>query len=188
VTANASPWRPEFLSALELFARLSEAMRARGLPRPILVGGGAAEYYSASALMTGDIDVTTPVQEELEEEAQRLGFVRPSGAGKSLRGWIHPDLGFGFEVVASSPMDGSVDAAHLVLVDDVVDGASFALISVEDLIADRMGQFASGTAPEMLFQARKLLELHPDADRGYLERRIRCESRGDYGIEDVETR
>jgi hypothetical protein len=101
----ASPWRPEFLKALELLARVSEAMHRRGPPRPILVGGGAAEYWSASALMTGDIDVATPVQQELEEEVLRFGFIRPSGAGKSLRGWIHPELGLGLEVVASTPME-----------------------------------------------------------------------------------
>jgi hypothetical protein len=34
----ALPWRPEFLAALRLLARVSEAMAARGLPRPVLVG------------------------------------------------------------------------------------------------------------------------------------------------------
>jgi hypothetical protein len=47
------PWRPEFLAALRLLARVSEAMAARGLPRPVLVGGGAVEFYTGSALMTG---------------------------------------------------------------------------------------------------------------------------------------
>jgi hypothetical protein len=59
------------------------------------------------------------------------------------------------------------------------------LISVEDLIADRMGQYGSGTAPDRLEQARTLLSLHPDADMAYLERRIREESMGEYGVEDL---
>jgi hypothetical protein len=54
------------------------------------------------------------------------------------------------------------------------------------MIADRMGQYASGTAPEMREQAQILLRLYPDADRAYLERRIREETLGDHGIEDVE--
>jgi hypothetical protein len=137
--AGPEPWRREFLEALELLARAREALHARGLPRPVLVGGGAAEYYSASTLMTGDIDVTSPVQSELEEELQHLGFRRPAGAGRSLRGWVHPQLGLGFEVVASSPMGGSADPLRLVLVEELVEGAGFAIISVEDLIADRMG-------------------------------------------------
>ncbi|MGZ8306231.1 MAG: hypothetical protein ACXWU6_06495, partial [Allosphingosinicella sp.] len=115
------PWREEFLAALRLLARASERLSERGLPRPVLVGGGAVEFYSGSALMTGDIDVTTPVQPELEEELRRLGFVRPSGAGVSLRGWIHPTLGLGFEIVGSSPMGGGIDPARLRLVAPVAE-------------------------------------------------------------------
>jgi len=180
------PWRPEFLDAVRLLARLSDAMDGRGLPRPVLVGGAAVEFYSGSAVMTGDIDVTSPVQPELEEELQRLGFVRPSGRGRSLRGWVHPDLGFGFEVVGSSPMGGGIDPARLRLIAPVGETALFRIISVEDLIADRMGQFASGSAPEMLGQARTLLSLYPDLDRVYLEDRIRQETFGDYGADEVE--
>jgi hypothetical protein len=69
------PWRPEFLAAVRLLARVSEAIAARGLPRPVLVAGGAVKFYTGSALMTGDIAVTSPVQPELEEELQRHGFV-----------------------------------------------------------------------------------------------------------------
>jgi hypothetical protein len=178
-----SPYRPEFEAALRLFAQVSEGMAARGLMRPVLVGGAAAEYYSGSSLMTGDFDVCTPSQPELEIEFQRHGFVRPSGSGKLLRGWIHPDLKLGFEVVASVPMDGNVDRDHIILVENVADGAGFAIIAVEDLIADRMGQYASGTARDRLDQARQLFTLHPDVDLDYLERRIRVETIGDYGID-----
>ena len=131
-----------------------------------------------------DSDLCTPRQEQFEEIMRRHGFVRPSGPGKAIRGWVHPELALGFEVVASVPMDGSVDRDHILLLEDFGE-RGFAIISVEDLIADRMGQYASGSAPEMLGQARALLALHPDADMDYLDRRIRQESMGDYGIEDL---
>jgi len=35
-------------------------MVKRGLPRPILVGGAAVEYYSAGTVATGDFDPCTP--------------------------------------------------------------------------------------------------------------------------------
>ncbi len=54
------------------------------------------------------------------------------------------------------------------------------------MIADRMGQYASGSAPDMRRQAAALLALYPDLDRDYLERRIREETCGDHGIEDIE--
>ncbi len=161
-------------------------MAARDLSRPVLVGGGAVEYYSGSAMMTGDIDLTTPVQPELEQEMQRLGFFKPSGPGKSTRGWVHPDLALGFEIVAEVPMDGTVDAAHIRLVRPIGETGRFRVISVEDLIADRMGQYASGTARDRIDQARDLLTLNPGVDMAYLERRIREESFGDYGIEDIQ--
>lgn len=180
-----SSYRPEFEAALRLLARISDAMAARGLSRPILVGGAAAEFYSISALTTGDFDLCAIGQSELEEEMQQAGFVRPSGAGQSLRGWVHPDLMLGFEIVANIPMDGNVDAAHIRLVRPIGETALFRIISVEDLIADRVGQYASGTARDRLDQARLLFALHPDADMAYLERRIREESMGDYGVEDL---
>ena len=71
------------------------------------------------------------------------------------------------------------------LVDGFAPDASFAIVAVEDLIADRMGQYASGTAPAMREQARALLRLHPDADIGYLEKRIRFETAGEFGADDV---
>lgn len=178
-------YRPEFEAALRLLAQASEALVLRGLPRPILVGGAAAELYSTSAVMTGDVDLCTPVQVELEEEFEKLGFVKPAGAGKSLRGWMHPELALGFEVVADTPMDGTVDPARLRLVRPAGEAGLFRVIPVEDPIADRVGQFASGTAPDRLRQAQILFALHPDADLAYLERRIREESAGEYGVEDI---
>ena len=116
---------------------------------------------------------------------QHHGFVRPSGAGAMLKGWIHPDQKLGFEIVADVPMDGNVDQAHIRLVQPIGETALFRVISVEDLIADRMGQYASGTARDRIDQARLLLQLHPDADLAYLNRRIHEESGGDYGIDDI---
>lgn len=149
----------------------------------MLVGGAAAEYYSGSALMTGDVDVTSPAQPELEEELQKAGFIRPSGAGRALRGWVHPDLGLGLEIVANSPMGGAAESSRFRLVRPIGATELFRVISVEDLIADRVGQFTSGTAREMLVQARILYGLYRDLDRDYLEARIRDETAGEYGIE-----
>ena len=79
-------------------------------------------------------------------------------------------------------MDGNVDRDHILLVEDVAPGLSFAIIAVEDLIADRMGQYASGMARDRLDQARLLYRLNPDVDAVYLDRRIREESFGDHGM------
>lgn len=151
----------------------------------MLVGGAAVELYSSSAVNTGDFDIVTPRQQWFEEILQRQGFVKPAGPGMATRGWIHPDLKLGFEIVSSSLLDGLADRERILFLDFGTEGRA-AIISVEDIIADRMGQFASGAAPEMWKQARSLLILHSDLDRAYLDRRIREETGGDYGIADIE--
>jgi hypothetical protein len=67
-------------------------------------------------------------------------------------------------------LPGIVDATHIRLIQPIGESALFRVIAVEDLIAGRMAQYASGTAPDRLEQARLLLALHPDADLDYLER------------------
>jgi hypothetical protein len=74
---------------------------------------------------------------------------------------------------------------ELPLIDNFSTEGAFAIVSVEDLIADRIGQYASGTARDRKDQARDLFALNPDVDLVYLERRIREESFGDYGIDDI---
>jgi hypothetical protein len=177
-----SAYRPQFEAALRLFARVSETMKARGFDAPILVGGAAVEIYSLSAISTGDFDISTGRQAEFEEELQKVGFVRPSGPGIATRGWIHPDLQLGFEVVSGSLLDGMADRERVRLLDLVGDGTA-SIISLEDMIADRMGQYASGTAREMLQQAKTMFTLYPDADLDYMEQRIRYETAGEYGVE-----
>lgn len=177
-------YRPEFEAALRMFAKASTLMVAAGFEAPILVGGGAVEFFSASALMTGDFDISTARQEVFEKALRDLGFIKPSGRGVATRGWIHPDLALGFEVVSSALLDGLADRDRVVLVDFGGDGFA-KIIAVEDIVADRMGQYASGTAPEMLEQAKRLLTLHDNVDRAYLDRRVREETVGDYGIDDI---
>jgi hypothetical protein len=185
MTNDTAPWRPELVAGLRLLARISEALHRRGLPRPILVGGAAVEYYSASALMTGDIDLASPVQPEVEEELLAHGFSRPAGPGHTPFGWLHPELKLGIEIVASTPLGGAVDSDRIQLVRPIGETAVFRILPVEDMIADRMGQYASGAAPDMGGQAAVLFALYPDLDRAYLERRIRDESCGDYGLDDI---
>jgi hypothetical protein len=180
-------FRPEFEQALQLFASVSETVERRGLAPPVLVGGAAVELYTASAVATGDFDLVTASQDAVEAALRDHGFVKPSGPGALTRGWIHPELGLGFEIVGSALLDGRAEREKVRLI-AVDEARHFAVISVEDLIADRMGQFASGTAPEFLEQARSLFDLYRDADLAYMDRRVREETDGGYGIQDLEDR
>lgn len=177
-----SVYRPEFEAALATFAKVSEAMVRDGYERPVLVGGAAVELYTNSAINTGDFDIITGSQQDFEQHLQSAGFIRPSGPGMATRGWIHPDLQLGFEVVGSTLLDGEADRERVRLIHVGTEGPA-AVISLEDMIADRMGQYASGTARAMLRQARTLFDLYPDADLAYMEDRIRFETAGEYGVD-----
>lgn len=142
-------YRPQFEAALRLLARVSADVDGAGYRPPILVGGGAVEIYTGGAITTGDFDLSCGRQDILEDAMQKRGFIRPSGPGKATRGWIHPKLALGFEVVSDTLLDGLADRAMVRIVEVGEDGA-VAVIAPEDIIADRMGQFGSGTAPEML--------------------------------------
>jgi len=114
------------------------------------------------------------------------GFIRPFGDRQVTRGWIHPDLRLGFEIVGRTLLDGKADRDRVQLI-EVQDGEHFLVIAVEDLIADRMGQYHSGSAPDMLGQARTLFSLYQDADLMYLERRIREETSNEYGLSELQS-
>jgi hypothetical protein len=70
------------------------------------------------------------------------------------------------------------------------DTGSLVVISVEDAIADRMGQYASHEASngEMLGQAVTMLRIATEIDRDYLDKRIRVETLNSYGLEFLEER
>jgi len=176
-----SPWRPEFVAGLELLARVSSEMVRRGYGRPVLVGGAAVEIYSGGVVATGDFDIVVARDDALEQIFIETGFERPRGAGVATRGWVYRDLRLGFEIVDTILLEGAADR-NRVRTFYVSDDDAFEIISVEDLIADRMGQYASGTALDMLEQARTLFDLSSDIDLDYLERRIREETLNDHGI------
>lgn len=180
-----SGYRPEFEAGLRLLARVSRDMDEAGHRPPVLVGGAAVELYTAGAVATGDFDLCCGRQDVLEETMQRHGFVRPSGAGKATRGWIHPALRLGFECVTDTLLDGMADRDMVQMIELGEDG-SLAVIAPEDMIADRMGQYASGSAPEMLGQALALFKICEGLDMDYMERRIAYETAGEYGVQDLQ--
>ena len=91
----------------------------------------------------------------------------------------------GFEVVGSRLLDG-LGNGDLVRIVEIESHGSIAVIAIEDLIADRMGQYASGSAHEMLGQARALFRLSKNLDLHYMAYRIGTETAQTYGIQDLE--
>ena len=148
-----SPYRREFMDALLLILEAIEDIVAAGHPRPILVGGAAVELWPGSEVVSGDFDFVTREGTAFEEALLERGFIRPSGPGVLTRGVHHPILQCGVEVVGNAPFDGRVSASNLRIL--IFRTGNLRLVSAEDVIADRMGQFASDPTSrrDMLQQA-----------------------------------
>jgi hypothetical protein len=181
-------YRPEFLEALKLLAEAFGEVVAAGYPRPVLVGGAVVEFYTGGAVVSGDFDVVTEAQRELEEALLRRGFQRPSAPGVLRRGVLHPALQIGVEVVSGALFDGAADETRVQLVPFT--SGEVAIPPVEDMIADRIGQFCANPAGhgEMLEQAIILYQiaissLESGLDREYLDLRIRQDTSGTYGLQ-----
>ncbi|HEX7855137.1 MAG TPA: hypothetical protein VF503_15725 [Sphingobium sp.] len=69
-------------------------------------------------------------------------------------------------MVGSRLLEGLADRNSIQIIEVGKHGA-IAVISVEVLIADRMGQFASGSVDEMLDQAKALFKLSRGLDYAY---------------------
>jgi hypothetical protein len=179
-------FRPQFIEAMALLARACDEFSAKGYPRPIVVGGAAVEFYTGGAIMSGDVDFFTDWQREFENVLITLGFRREDRSGRLLRGLYHPELDIGVEVVSGEFFDGNADRTKVQLV-EIRDGHEIPFAPIEDMIADRLGQFTSGTGggEEMRQQAIALYRLAEEPDEEYLDRRIREDTCGTLGLADL---
>src|SRR5690242_17685839 len=60
---------------IEIVSIVTEALKPYEI-KPILVGGGAVEFYSRGGYTTGDIDMVAPGGRELAETMRALGFLK----------------------------------------------------------------------------------------------------------------
>ena len=84
------------------------------MPKPVLVGGAAAEFYSAGAITTGDYDLVTQDQAEVEAALMALGFEKPRDG---TRGLHHCEANVGVEIVGSELLDGHADRTRILEVE-----------------------------------------------------------------------
>lgn len=176
-------YRPQFSEALGSLAHAIHSLIEEGYPAPILVGGGAVEFYTGGAIVSGDFDVVTPFQRELERALVLNGFERPNEPEILLGGVVNRQLKIAVQVVSGALMDGKADPDKVKLIEFDEKG-EFAIIPVEDLIADRMAQ-AYSVRPireDMLFQSVILYRLAEEVDEAYLDKRICEETYGDANL------
>ena len=137
------------------------------------------ELWTTGRYVSGDFDLVGVDPRPMEEALIKRGFRREDRRGHLRRGLYHPTLDIGVEFVSGRLFDGNADPNHLRL---VTIGQDFRVlvIPVEDVIADRLGQYASHprSSKAMLMQAVQAWLLAPEVDRDYLDQRIRTETAG----------
>lgn len=169
--------RTFFRDALIVLADASRRLEEAGVARPVLVGGAAVEFYTASHFVSGDFDIVIPSQAKLEAVLREMGFETPRDG---TRGLHHYAKNIGVEVVGSRLLDGAGSMDHIFQI-EFEPGFRVDFIGVEDLIADRVAQ-ADATSrldQERLAQAIVLFKMLADkVDRPYLCKQIREQAPG----------
>ena len=130
---------------------LTRRLSAHGI-EPILVGGGALEFYTAGGYATKDVDLALPVAPEVDAAFAALGFE------KEGRYWFHPEFDLLFEAPAPAGLPGE-DAPRTEV---EIDGLRVVIIGIEDLLIDRLRAWVHWNSDEDGRWTRRLALLYPD--------------------------
>lgn len=114
-------------------ATLSERLRNDGI-EPILVGGGALEFYTEGGNATKDMDLALPACAEVDAAFADLGFE------KHGRYWLNNKLDLLFEAPAPAGPPGETAPRTVVQIDDLI----VTIIGIEDLLMDRLRAWVHG--------------------------------------------
>jgi hypothetical protein len=150
---------------------------------PVLVGGGAVAVQTQGAFMSGDFDLYAPRDAELEAALLKAGFVREERLGHMTGGFYHPEYPeYGVEAISGQLFDGRSDTSRLIRV-PLSNTKGIVIPSFEDMIADRLGQFAASNGRDRtrLAQAQLLFRLAEEPNLHYLQTRI-AEEGGDFNL------
>lgn len=119
---------------------------------PILVGGGALEFYTAGGYATKDMDLALPAASEVDDAFAALGFE------KEGRYWYQAELDLLFEAPAPAGLPGE-DAPRT---EAEIDGLRVVIIGIEDLLIDRLRAWVRWNSDEDGRWTRRLALLYPD--------------------------
>lgn len=130
---------------------VTRALESDGVAAPILVGGGAVDFYTLGGCATQDIDVVIAARDKLDAVLRELGFSKERGQ----RHWYSPDS----DVAIEAPDDtlaGSLERVAVVDVDDL----QVQVIGIEDLIMDRLRDYVHWQSISDGEWAGRLIALH----------------------------
>lgn len=142
---------------------LAKALAPHGI-EPILVGGGALEFYTAGGYATSDVDLALPACPEVDAVFADMGFT------KEGRYWVREDLDLLFEAPAPAGLPGE----NAPRTDIEIEGLRIVVIGIEDLLLDRLRGWVHWQSSEDERWARRLALLYADRiDWQYLRDRTK---------------
>jgi hypothetical protein len=147
-------------------ALFSREVVQRGGKQPIVVGGQAVEIYTQGSYTTGDIDIKSPL-EITEAVLKEWGFI------KAGRPWMNKELDIYVDWLGSSLEEGE-EAEKRAAVIRVTEDLDIRVISVEDLVIDRLGAFKWWGDTDSLMWAKVLIRVKKSVDsldEAYLKER-----------------
>ena len=147
------PLRRRLSVAAALSARLSPASL---VATPIVVGGGAVEFYTTGGYSTQDIDLVVIDRRPAEDLLSRSGFI------KRDRYWNHPDLDALIEFPGQTLTYGDRGAYDRVIEVELAPGRVALVIGIEDILIDRLFTAVTGKRANDLKWAREMAALHRD--------------------------
>ena len=134
--------------------------------KPIIVGGHAVEFYTLGSYTTGDIDIVTGGQVEIENLLKLWDFQ------KIGRLWINQQNNIEIDIVSTKLKGGDYSKIVEITVDDL----KVYIIGIEDLIIDRLNASVWWKSEEDGKWAKQLLKLHQkEIDWKYLSQRAEKE-------------
>lgn len=136
---------------LEIAAILTEALQTVGV-HPIVVGGGAVEFYTGGEYATGDLDLIAPEGRELAVVMSALGFEK---RGKS---WTHEQRSIFVEFPNTQlrPNEEWVAIRY--------GNVDIRMVSPEDLVVERLRSFKFWNATVDAVNALVLMGSWPQFD------------------------
>lgn len=149
---------------LFIVAVITAALAPHGI-RPVLIGGGAVEYYTFGGYTTKDTDLAVADHQVLTQVMAELGFQRQG------RFWLREDLDSLIEAPAT---DLAGEEAPLSSVE--TGGLICYILGVEDLIIDRLNGYVHWHWRDDRRWVERLVAIHgPTLDWSYLRRRAVAE-------------
>ncbi|MFN3740256.1 MAG: hypothetical protein ACK4TF_06230 [Thermodesulfovibrionales bacterium] len=146
---------------------ISQEIKKKGGLPPVIVGGMAVEIYTQGSYTTGDIDLKAE-KDLLEKTLTEWNFV------KSGRIWFNEELDIYIDWLGST-LDEGKEAQKRVNRIIIGEGLEINVLSIEDLIIDRLNAYKWWKDEDSLVWAKVLLKVKEatgePVDRDYLTER-----------------